>query len=262
MMMSRLYTKVNDERVLYDIEAISYLFGQKKEGAQILRRMRPSKESVARELSFLLDTEQFDEIMVKASKTGVNTSELSMTAQALALMRKGRYRDAAKVWKDILGQFPANAECLNNLGVCMRFMGEYGYDEPIKFMLLATLIDPMYADGYCNAASVYYAAGAYDQALEYYGKAISIDRRPEYYLNLSSVQLAVGDVEGAKGSLTSALKLEESPEVLYLLAIIAEKEGDLKWASRLYEDALTIRPDFKDAVYNLQRLKLQLKFRS
>ncbi|MFA5313407.1 MAG: tetratricopeptide repeat protein [Methanomassiliicoccales archaeon] len=262
MMMSRLYSKVNDERILYDIEAISYLFGQKKEGAQILRRMRPSKESVARELSFLLDTEQFDDIMVKASKTGVNTSDLSMTAQALALMRKGRYRDAAKVWKDIISKFPANAECLNNLGVCMRFMGEYGYEEPIKFMLLATVLDPMYADGYSNAASAYFAAGAYDQALEFYEKAISIDRKPEYYLNMSSVQLAIGDVEAAKGSLTSALKLEESPEVLYMLAIIAEREGDLKWAARLYEDALTIRPDFKDAVYNLQRIKLQLKFRS
>ncbi|QLH75025.1 MAG: tetratricopeptide repeat protein [Methanomassiliicoccales archaeon] len=258
--LTELYAKEKDESLLYDIEAISYLFGQRKEGAQILSRVRPTRESVARELIDLLETGRLEELMVRASKAGRSASGLSMQAQALGLMKSGRYRDAAKIWKDILGEFPANAEALNGLGACMRFMGEYGYEEPIKFMMLATLIDPMYSDAYNNVGCAYFAAGAYDQALEHFNKAISIDRRPEYYLNMSSVQLALGDIEGAKASLTSALKLEESPEVLFMLAVIAEREGDLKWAARLYEDAIAIKPDFKDAMFNLQRIKLQLKY--
>jgi hypothetical protein len=56
------------------------------------------------------------------------------------------------------------------------------------------------------------------------------------------------------------LKLEESPEVLFMLAVIAEREGDMKWALSLYEDALALKPDFKDAVFNRQRVKLYLKY--
>jgi tetratricopeptide (TPR) repeat protein len=175
-------------------------------------------------------------------------------------MMKGRYRDAFKVWKDILESFPGSAEALNNLGVCMRFMGEYGYEEPIHYMLLATIIDPSYADAHNNVGCVYFVAGAYEEALKAFEKALLIDRNPDYYLNLSSVHMALGNVEAAKQTLTSALKLEESAEVLYMLAVIAEKEGDMRWAAQLYEDALAIQPEFKDALFSLQRVKLHLKY--
>jgi Tfp pilus assembly protein PilF len=96
--------------------------------------------------------------------------------------------------------------------------------------------------------------------LKAFGSALTIDRNPEYYLNLSSAQMAIGDVANAKQSLTSALQLEETPEVLYMLAVIAEKEGELRWAASLYEDAVRLKPDFRDAELNLQRVKLQLKY--
>jgi len=258
--LTNIYLKEKDERILYDIESLSYRFNQRAEGRRLLSSLTPTRESLARELSYALEAGQWDEAITKASKAGENRSALSRSAQALALMAKGRYRDASRSWKEVLEEHPGSPEALNNLGVCMRFMGEYGYEEPIRFMMMATAVDPEYADAWNNIGCVYFAAGAYEESLKTLQKAISLDRRPDYYLNLSSVQVALNDVEGAKGSLTSALKLEESPEVLFMLAVIAEREGDMKWALSLYEDALALKPDFKDAVFNRQRVKLFLKY--
>jgi tetratricopeptide (TPR) repeat protein len=261
-LMREIYMVERDERLLFDIEAISYRFDQKSEGLRILEKIEPGRESFSRELVTMLEKKQWDEIILKASKNGIFASSISRHVHALALMMRGRYREASKQWKEVLEEFPGNAEALNNLGVCMRFMGEFGYEEPIRYLTLATFIDPLYADAHNNIGSVYFAAGSYTEAIRSIQKAISIDRKPDYYLNLGSVQMAMANIEGAKEALTSALQLEEGPEVLFMLAVIAEREGDNRWALKLYEDAIEHKPDFKDAIFNLQRVKLQLKYNS
>jgi tetratricopeptide (TPR) repeat protein len=259
-LMSEIFVQERDEKQLFDMEAISYRFDQKSEGLRILEKADLGKESLARELVTMLEHKQWNEVILKACKYGKLATSTSRQVHALALMMRGRYREASKQWKEILEEFPGNAEALNNLGACMRFMGEFGYEEPIRYLTLATLIDPMYADAHNNIGSVYFAAGSYDEAIKSFKRAVSIDRKPEYYLNLGSVQMAVANIEGAKDALTSALQLEEGPEVLFMLGVIAEREGDNRWALKLYEDAIAHKPDFKDAIFNMQRVKLQLKY--
>jgi tetratricopeptide (TPR) repeat protein len=249
-----------DPEVIYDIEALSYRFGLKAESHRLLGMLPSSQEAFARELAGHLERREFEQVLTKSSQAGDRSSALSKQCLALALMERRRYREASKVWQELLTQFPGWAEALNNLGVCMRFMGEHGYEEPLRYMMLATLIDQDFAEAWNNIGCVYFAAGAYDEALKAFRSAIAIDRNPDYYLNLSSAQMAIGELAGAKQSLTSALQLEETPEVLFMLAVIAEKEGDLRWAASLYADAIALKPDFRDAMFNLQRVKLQLKY--
>jgi tetratricopeptide (TPR) repeat protein len=258
--LGAIYQMSRDPDVLYDIEALSQRFGRKAEALQLRSLLPPSQESFARELAGHLERREYDQIISRHAHAGDRSSARSLQCLALAYMMRRRYRDASKIWQDLLTQFPGWAEALNNLGVCMRFIGEFGYEEPLRYMMLATLVEPDYADAWNNIGCVYFAAGAYGEALKSFGSALTIDRNPEYYLNLSSAQMAIGDVASAKQSLTSALQLEETPEVLYMLAVIAEKEGELRWAASLYEDAVRLKPDFRDAELNLQRVKLQLKY--
>ncbi|OPY34513.1 MAG: lipoprotein NlpI [Methanomassiliicoccales archaeon PtaU1.Bin124] len=258
--LTDIFLREKDEYALYDIEALSYRFNQKAEGRRLLSGISPSRESVARDLCYSLESSQWDDAITKARNAGPNASAISRASQALALMMKGRYREASKFWKEVLEDHPGSAEALNNLGVCMRFMGEYGYEEPIHYMVMATMVDPGYADAWNNVGCVYFAAGAYDESLKAFKNAIALDRRPDYYLNLTSVLMALNEIDAAKDALTSALKLEESAEVLFMLAVIAEREGDMKWALKLYDDTLALKPDFKDAVFNRQRVKLFLKY--
>jgi tetratricopeptide (TPR) repeat protein len=249
-----------DEIALMDIESISKRLGRKDELMVILSSITPSKEVRAREAANLLNAKRYDDILTKFSTPSPLDSIVTKMALSTSLMVKARYRDAYRVLKEILLEHPTYPEALNNMGVCMRFMGEYAYDEPMHFMRLAVEADPNYGDAWNNIGATLFVLGEYDAAMEAIRKAITVDRRSDYLLNLSKCQIMVGDIAGAKLSLTSALKYEETAEIDFALGLIAEKEGDMKWALKLYDSAIELVPNFKDAIFNRQRVKLFLKY--
>ena len=249
-----------DEIALMDIESISRRVGRKEESMRILASIAPSKEVKAREAVGLLEAKRYDEIISKFSNLGPLESLVTRMVLATSLMAKARYRDAYRVLKDVLLEHPAYSEALNNMGVCMRFMGEYGYEEPMHFMHLAVEADPNYGDAWNNIGATLFVIGDYNGAMQAIRKAVTVDRRSDYLINLSKCQIMVGDIVGAKLSLTSALKYEETAEIDFALGLIAEKEGDMKWALKLYESAIDLYPNFKDAIFNKQRVRLFLKY--
>ncbi len=249
-----------DEIALMDIESISRRLGRREESMRILASISPSKEVRAREAVNLLDAKRYDEIISKYSNLGPLDSLVSRMALATSLMAKGKYREGYRVLKEILLEHPTYPEALNNMGVCMRFMGEYGYDEPMHFMHLAVEADPNYGDAWNNIGATLFVLGDYNGAMEAIRKAIAVDRRADYLINMSKCQIMTGDIEGAKLSLTSALQYEETAEIDFALGLIAEKEGEMKWALKLYESAIELSPNFKDAIFNRQRVKLFLKY--
>lgn len=249
-----------DEIALMDIESISRRLGRREESMRILASISPSKEVRAREAINLLDAKRYDEIVSKYSNLGPLDSLVSSMALATSLMAKGKYREGYRVLKEILLEHPTYPEALNNMGVCMRFMGEYGYDEPMHFMHLAVEADPNYGDAWNNIGATLFVLGDYNGAMEAIRKGIAVDRRADYLINMSKCQIMVGDIEGAKLSLTSALQYEETAEIDFALGLIAEKEGEMKWALKLYESAIELVPNFKDAIFNRQRVKLFLKY--
>jgi tetratricopeptide (TPR) repeat protein len=249
-----------DEIALLDIESISKRLGRIEESMRILTSMAPGKEVLAREAANLLESKRYDEIISRFSRLGQLDSLVTRMALGTAYMAKARYRDAYRVFKDVLLEHPAYPEALNNMGVCMRFMGEYAYDEPIHFMHLAVEADPNYGDAWNNIGATLFVTGDYNGAIVAIRRAIAVDRRADYLVNLSKCQIMTGDIAGAKLSLTSALKYEETAEIDFALGLIAEKEGDMKWALKLYDGAIELYPNFKDAIFNRQRVKLFLKY--
>lgn len=227
---------------------------------RILASITPSQEVRAREAVSLLDAKRYDEVISRFTNLGQLDSLVARMCVATSLMAKARYRDAYRILKDILLEHPAYPEALNNMGVCMRFMGEYGYDEPMHFMHLAVEADPNYGDAWNNIGATLFVLGDYAGAMDALCKAIAVDRRSDYLINLSKCQIMVGDIDGAKLSLTSALQYEETAEIDFALGLIAEKEGDMKWALKLYDSAIELHPNFKDAIFNRQRVKLFLKY--
>jgi tetratricopeptide (TPR) repeat protein len=249
-----------DEIALMDIESLSRRLGRKEESMRILALLTPDKEVKAREAVGLLEAKLYDDVISKYANLGPLDSLVSRMCVATAMMAKAKYRDAYRVLKDILLEHPAYPEALNNMGVCMRFMGEYGYEEPMHFMHLAVEADPNYGDAWNNIGATLFVLGDYGGAMEAIRRAVAVDRRADYLINLSKCQVMVGDIDGAKLSLSSALKYEETAEIDFALALIAEKEGEMKWALKLYDSAIELHPDFKDAIFNRQRVKLYLKY--
>ena len=240
----------DDARVLLDIEALLHRHGGDASG---LLRAAECEEARARLALGLLEGQRYGEL----ARLNVDGAGLpARLSKSLALVRLGRYRDASKLLKTIISEFPAYPEGLNALGVCMRFMGEYDYEQAMHLMQLALEVDPHHSDAMNNIGCTLFAAGRYEAALEALKAAVDEERRPEYLLNLSNVQMAMGDTGSAKDSLTSALKMEESADALYMLGFIAEGEGEHKWALSLYQDALEKSPGFREAQAGCDRTKL------
>ncbi len=244
----------SDARTVLDLEALFHRYGG--EGARLLKNVDDCPEARNRAALERLERQEYAEL----ARMEVKGEALPVKhAKALALMRLGRYRDASKLLKVIISEFPAFAEGLNNIGVCMRFMGEFDYDQAIHMMQLALEVDPHYSDAMNNIGCTFFAAGRYDQAFEALRTAVDEDRRPEYLLNLSNAQMALGDVQGAKESLTTALKMDEGADTLYMLAVIAESEKQHRWALNLYQDALEKSPGFREAQAGRDRTRLLVK---
>ncbi|NLX46874.1 MAG: tetratricopeptide repeat protein [Euryarchaeota archaeon] len=243
----------DDARSTLDLEALFHRYGG--EGGELLRSL-DCQESRARHALDLLERQMYSELVRMDAGDGGLLVKLS---RSLALVRLGRYRDASKLLKALISEFPAYPEGLNDLGVCMRFMGEYDYDQAMHLMKLALEVDPHHSDAMNNIGCTLFAAGRYEDSLEALKAAVEEDRRPEYLLNLSNAQMALGDTDSAKMSLTSALKMEESADVLYMLAVIAEGEKDHKWALSLYQDALKKCPGFREAQAGADRMKVLAK---
>ncbi|KAF5052509.1 Lipopolysaccharide assembly protein B [anaerobic digester metagenome] len=241
-----------DARITLDLEAMFHRYG---EGGKLLQSL-DCQEALGRHALELLEKHRYNELVRTDAKKGGLPVRLS---KSLALVRLGRYREASKLLKSLISEFPAYPEGLSNLGVCMRFMGEYDYDQAIHLMKLALEVDPHHSDAMNNIGCTLFAAGKYEEAVEVFKAAADEDRRPEYLLNLSNVQMALGDSASAKESLTSALKMEESADVLYMLAVIAESEKQYKWALSLYQDSLAKAPGFREAQTGADRTKVLAK---
>ncbi len=242
-----------DARVTLDLEAMFHRYGG--EGGKLLQSL-DCQEARSRHALELLERQRYNELARMDARKGGLPLRLS---RSLALVRLGRYREASKLLKSLISEFPAYPEGLSNLGVCMRFMGEYDYDQAIHLMKLALEVDPHHSDAMNNIGCTLFAAGKYEEAVEVFKAAADEDRRPEYLLNLSNVQMALGDSASAKESLTSALKMEESADVLYMLAVIAESEKQYKWALSLYQDSLAKAPGFREAQTGADRTKVLAK---
>jgi len=239
-----------DARTTMDLEAIFHRYGG--DGGRLLQSL-DCQESLNRHALDSLEKKRYNDLIRLDERKADLPVRLS---KSLALVSRGRYREASKILKSLISEFPAYPEGLSNLGVCMRFMGEYDYDQAIHLMKLALEVDPHGSDAMNNIGCTLFAAGKYEEATEVFKAAADEDRRPEYLLNLSNVQMALGDTASAKSSLTSALKMEESADVLYMLGVIAEGEGQYKWALSLYQDALAKSPGFREAQTGIDRTKV------
>jgi tetratricopeptide (TPR) repeat protein len=99
---------------------------------------------------------------------------------------------------------------------------------------------PTSSEPYEGIARVYQQLGFLNKAVVNYQKAISLDKRPEYYLGLSDAYVRQGDIINAKDILQQAKAVVPRAEYDVRLGEIYQRHGDAVKACAAWEDALKI----------------------
>ncbi|KAJ3416949.1 cytochrome c oxidase subunit 1 [Chytridiales sp. JEL 0842] len=146
---------------------------------------------------------------------------------------------------------PDNAEYLTNRGVIYQAL-----NDPIAALQsykLAIQKDKKYPLAYFNAANLYFSQQRWEQALEYFERALRLD--PEDFsaiLNRGITKSMLGDTTGALEDFNLSILLNPtSPEVYFNRANLFQKMGNFDEADKDYSAVLTLSP--ADNVTYLER---------
>lgn len=199
--------------------------------------------------------------------------------EAIFHQREGFFRQAKRLYKEILAQEPKHADALHRLGAIQCELGKV--EEGINLINSALELSPNIAEAYIAKGKCLSRQGLLIEAIATFEKAIEIDPNlAEAYQYLSVALKDSGNLESATfyklkaltlapslpdlpANLSSNLSfdLDESfkslPEEIELIQQKLEEayahhcEGFTNQAKHLYEEILDLQPDNFDALYML-----------
>ncbi|XP_069772876.1 uncharacterized protein ttc6 isoform X2 [Narcine bancroftii] len=134
-----------------------------------------------------------------------------------------------------------SAKLLTNRGVISQFMGDL--TNAMRDYQRATVLDPSYALAYFNAANLYLYNSQFQQAHDYYTKAIDLQPDESALLNRAICRVMLRHVKEALEDFKEAIKL--SPYSAYIYFNRANLYATLKQyknAEKDYSQALELKP--------------------
>lgn len=136
-------------------------------------------------------------------------------------------------------------------------MSQNYYEDAIPLLESGVKLAPNRADLVAALGRSYYMAGKVDQAIAQFQHLIEIDKSARSYAFMGLTYRNMGRFDEAKKYLDAGLALDPKSAVcLFNLGFIAERKGDTATASKYFEQALHINPDYADALLELANLHI------
>lgn len=178
--------------------------------------------------------------------------------QAITGHQAGHFREAERLYKEILNNQPDYDEALFLLGLLAQQEGRLA--EARNFIERALVLRPDHADYLNGLGTVLADMDLKSEAIDVYQRAIQADSTiDEYYLNLGNVYQAQENHEAAIRQYQQALRI--NPDSADTYNNIAGAQRALKRnedAIESYKRAISLRPDFYEAYFNLAGIYGQL----
>ena len=126
-------------------------------------------------------------------------------------------------------------------------------NEAIDAYKKTILLNPNFADAYCNMGVALNQKGNVDEAIELYNKALSI--MPDYadaYYNLGNALKDQGKFDEAIEAYKSAVLIKPDYAEAYCNSgMVFQDQGKLDEAVKFYKKSISIKPDYAEAYNNL-----------
>ncbi|HSQ95227.1 MAG TPA: tetratricopeptide repeat protein [Croceibacterium sp.] len=226
-----------------------------------------------------------DEMIEKVQKGTMQMGESDAIALAGELYRRGRYKQAINVCRQIIKHKPTLSDAHNILGVCLNALGNAkegvasvkraiklapkiasyhanlgeilrtkgDHADALIALLEAVRLDPTNAQAQNNLGIVRYDRKEYDDAVKCYQAAIAIDPAfAEAYNNLGNALRMTGDVDGAMKAYQDALAHREVyPEAYNNLGTLLSELKETEKAEHALRKAILQNPRYVDAYNNI-----------
>ena len=165
-----------------------------------------------------------------------------------------KYREAIDYFQQVLGRKPDDTFAAINIALAYEGMGEF--EEAEKFLLAYMakgLEDPQF---YFMLGNINFIRKAYDKAVTYFDKCISLNAESAGSHNmLAAIALVREDLDGADRHLEEALRLNPRlSNAHYNRAQVFEKRGRPAEAEAEYLKEIEVSPRHFKSMYNLSRL--------
>ncbi|MEM0951277.1 MAG: tetratricopeptide repeat protein [Cyanobacteria bacterium P01_H01_bin.74] len=175
--------------------------------------------------------------------------------KAIAHHQRGEKDEAFKLYQQVVGLSPENQDANRLIGILAKDFGD------LKLALLqaqkCVSLYPNNIELKLNLANAYIDTESYKEAIETLEGAYKIDRRHvDVQLLMGDAYQELEDYESAINAYKRALKLDRSvPEVYnnYANALVASSDDEkiLEKAVEYYQKAISLRPNYADAHYNM-----------
>lgn len=171
-------------------------------------------------------------------------------ADAIRHHQAGRLLDAERLYRQVLAFDAHHPDTLHLLGIVVYRTGRL--DLAVETIGQAIALNVKAASYHVSLGRVLKAQGKLEEAVTCYRMAIAI--RPDDLDALNSLGATLSELRRlaeAEAFFTQALAVQRTPALLSNLGLLRREQGDLAAAERLLREALTLQPDFANALYNL-----------
>lgn len=166
-----------------------------------------------------------------SSKFATRMDKLWQVAQES--IRDRKYLRAEKALLTILRVDERNATAYNRLGIL--YAKQRAYQDAIECFEIAQSLEPS-ASSLHNVGLIYYETGQYEKAALAFEQALSIENDlAARHIALAKVQEKLGNTKAMIGALERAVELEPNPQSLGILADAYERDGQPELATSIRE---------------------------
>lgn len=171
--------------------------------------------------------------------------------EAVAHHLAGRYGEAERLYREVLGEIGDNPPILDNLALAMQQQGRV--DEAIRCFQRAVALDPTLANAWNNLGIALRARGRHDEGLAACRRATEC--RPDWavaFSNLGVALLQVGHFDEAIGACRRALELDPAFALAAgNLGTALRELGRFDEAEAVHRRAVELKPDDPDGWFRL-----------
>lgn len=171
-------------------------------------------------------------------------------------IRQGKWDEALKNYDDAVKAAPKNSSLRVKYGSLLLLRGNV--DLAVEHLDQAVILTPGNAEAWLRRGDAYYEKKDWQQAGVSYQQTVALSpvRFPDAYIGLGQVLIELKDFQKARFNFTKAVALErDNPVYRFWLCRANELLGDKDGARAQCEQALKLRPDFREAQEVLNRLK-------